>query len=121
MITVMLLVLAAANTVFLTWATVADARHASALARAFGATPGQVTGGLSAAQVVPAALGALLGVPAGLVVYREVTQTSFSAPSAAGLAAVLLGSVLAVVVCRAIPAGLGARRPVADVLSAETA
>ncbi|WP_030437678.1 FtsX-like permease family protein [Actinoplanes subtropicus] len=120
-ITVMLLVLAAANTVFLTWATVADARHASALARAFGATPDQVTGGLSAAQVVPAAPGALLGVPAGLIVYRAVTQTSFSAPSVAGLAAVLLGSVLAVVVCTAIPAGLGARRPVADVLSAESA
>lgn len=120
-ITVMLLVLAAANTVFLTWATVADARHASALARAFGATPGQVTGGLSAAQVVPAALGALLGLPAGLIVYREVTQTSFSGPSVAGLAAVVLGSVLAVVVCTAIPAALGARHPVADVLSAESA
>jgi ABC-type lipoprotein release transport system permease subunit len=120
-ITVMLLVLAAANTVFLTWATVADARHASALARAFGATPNQVTGGLSAAQVVPATLGALLGVPAGAVVYRLATQTPFAMPSPAGLAVVLLGSVLAVAVCTAIPAGLGARRPVAQVLSAEIA
>ncbi|WP_030441460.1 FtsX-like permease family protein [Actinoplanes subtropicus] len=121
MITVMLLVLAAANTVFLTWATVADARHASALARAFGATPSQVTGGLAAAQVVPAAVGALLGLPAGLIVYRLVTQTSLTMPSLAGLAAVLVGAILAVVVCTAIPAGVGARRPVADVLSADAA
>ncbi|MCU7723882.1 ABC transporter permease [Actinoplanes sp. KI2] len=120
-ITVMLLVLAAVNTVFLTWATVADARPASALARAFGATPSQVTGGLSAAQVVPAGLGALLGVPAGLAVYRLVTQTSITMPPPAGLAGVLIGSVLAVAICTAIPAGLGARRPVADVLSADTA
>jgi putative ABC transport system permease protein len=120
-IAVLVLVLAAANTVFLTWATVADARHASALARAFGATPGQVTAGLSAAHIVPAGLGGLLGVPAGLIVYRLVTQTSFPMPSAAGLAAVLAGSVLAVALCTAIPAGLGARRPVADVLSADAA
>ncbi|MFI5897503.1 ABC transporter permease [Actinoplanes sp. NPDC051513] len=121
MITVMLLVLAAVNTVFLTWATVADARHASALARAFGATPGQVTAGLSAAQAVPATLGALAGVPSGLLVYRAVTQTSFAVPSVAVLAAVLLGSVLAVVVCTAVPGRVGALRPVADVLSAESA
>ncbi|MFF5292755.1 FtsX-like permease family protein [Paractinoplanes globisporus] len=120
-ITVMLLVLAAVNIVFLTSATVADARHTSAVARAFGATPSQVAGGLSAAQVVPAGLGALVGAPAGLIVYRLVTRTSLTMPSPAGLAAVLVGVVLAVVVCTAIPAGIGARRPVADVLSADTA
>jgi len=120
-ITVMLLVLAVANTIFLTWATVADARHGSALARAFGATPSQVTGGLAAAQVAPAGLGALVGVPAGLVVYRLVTQTSLTMPSLAGLAAVLVGAVLAVVVFTAVPAGIGARRPVAEVLSADAA
>ena len=50
-ITVMLLVMAAVNTVFMAWATVTDARHASALARAFGATPGQVSAGLSAGDL----------------------------------------------------------------------
>jgi ABC-type lipoprotein release transport system permease subunit len=120
-ITVMLLVLAVANTVFLTWATVADARHTSAVARAFGATGGQVTGGLSAAQIVPAGIGALLGVPTGLLVYRLVTQTAFPVPSVAELVGVPIAAVLAVAICTAIPAALGARRPVADVLSAEAA
>jgi hypothetical protein len=58
-------------------------------------------------------------VPAGLVVYRTVTQTSLAMPSPAGLVAVLVGSVLAVAVCTAVPAGFGARRPVAEVLNAE--
>ena len=53
-ITVMLVALAALNAIFTTWATVLDARHSSALARALGATPQQVSAGLSAAQVLPA-------------------------------------------------------------------
>ncbi|MFI1994933.1 FtsX-like permease family protein [Actinoplanes sp. NPDC020271] len=117
-ITIMLLVLAAVNTVFLTWATVADARQAAALARAFGATPRQVTAGLSAAQLLPAVAGALLGLPAGLALYPLVTGTAFTIPSLAGLAAGPAGMVLAVAVCTAVPAGFGARRPIAEVLSA---
>ena len=37
--TVTLVALAAMNAIFVTWATVLDARHSSALARALGATP----------------------------------------------------------------------------------
>jgi uncharacterized membrane protein YraQ (UPF0718 family) len=43
------------------------------------------------------------------------------APPPGRLVAVLVGAVLAVAVCTAIPAAFGARRPVADVLSAESA
>ncbi|MCK2222064.1 FtsX-like permease family protein, partial (plasmid) [Actinomadura sp. ATCC 31491] len=58
--TVILLTLAAVNAVVITWATVLDNRHASALARALGATPREVTVALAATQVLPALLGAVM-------------------------------------------------------------
>ena len=65
-ITVVLVALAVLNVICTTWATELDASPASALARALGATPQQVSAGLSAAQVLPALPGALLGVPLGI-------------------------------------------------------
>src|SRR4030095_16853131 len=53
---VILLSLAAVNAIFITWATVLDNRHSSALARALGATPPEVSAALAAAQVLPALL-----------------------------------------------------------------
>jgi hypothetical protein len=53
-ITITLLTRAAVNTIFTTWATALDARRASALTRALGATPQQVSADLSTAQVLPA-------------------------------------------------------------------
>jgi hypothetical protein len=79
-ITVVMVILAAANAIFTTWATVLDARRFSAIARSLGATPQQTVAGLSAAQLLLAM---------------------------AGLAA--------------IPARIGARRPVAEILQSETA
>ena len=120
-ITVMLLVLAAINTVFMTWATATDARHTSALARAFGATPQQVSAGLSAAQLLPALLGAVVGLPAGLFLYRAATQEQLTVPPLWQLLTVSLGTLLAVAAFTAVPARLGARHPVADILSSEAA
>jgi ABC-type lipoprotein release transport system permease subunit len=71
-ITVVMAILAAANAIFTTWATVLDARQFSAVVRALGATPGQARAGLSAAQVLPALAGALLGIPAGTALYAAV-------------------------------------------------
>ncbi len=65
-LTVVLVALTVLNAIVSAWATVLDARHASALARALGATPQQVTAGVSAAQVLPALPGALLGIPLGI-------------------------------------------------------
>jgi len=62
-ITVMLVALAAVNAIVITWATTLDNRPSAALARALGATPHQVSAGLSAAQVLPALAGAVLGMP----------------------------------------------------------
>jgi putative ABC transport system permease protein len=121
-ITVMLVVMAAANTIFVTWATVLDARHSSALARAFGATPQQVSAGLSAAQLLPALPGAVVGMPVGIFVYRAMTQhQAVTIPPVWQLLAVLLGTVLAVIVLTAIPTRLAARRSVTEILQSETA
>jgi hypothetical protein len=54
--------LAALYAVFVTRATAIDAKHFSALARALGATPHEVSTGLSAAQAQPALAGAVLGI-----------------------------------------------------------
>jgi putative ABC transport system permease protein len=62
-IAITLVVLATVNAIFVSWATALDARHSSALTRTLGATPQRASGGLSAAQVLPALAGATLGIP----------------------------------------------------------
>ncbi len=68
-VSVMLVVLAAINAVFIAWTAALEARHPAALARALGATPAQITTGLSVALVLPALVGALLGIPGGILIY----------------------------------------------------
>jgi putative ABC transport system permease protein len=121
MITVMLVILAVVNTLFITWATVAGARRASALARAFGATPQQVSAGLSAAQLLPATAGAVIGVPVGFGMYKVVASVPLTVPPAWQLVAVVLGALLAVFVLTAVPSRIGARRPAAEILQSELA
>jgi putative ABC transport system permease protein len=121
-ITVTLVALAAVNTIFITWATALDARHSSALSRALGATPQQVGAGLSAAQVLPALTGALLGIPGGLELISAVDpDTTTTMPPLWQLLAVVPGTVLVVAALTAIPARINARRPVAEVLASELA
>jgi putative ABC transport system permease protein len=121
-ITVVLIVLAAINVIFITWATALDARRSSALARALGATPGQVAAGLSVAQVLPALPAAILGIPAGIELYASLPhgETQATLPLS-WLIAVVLGTLVVVAVLTAIPARIGARRPVAEILQSELA
>jgi predicted lysophospholipase L1 biosynthesis ABC-type transport system permease subunit len=121
LIAVMLVAQAAVNAVFITWATVLDARRTSALARALGATPGQVAAGLSAAQVLPALAGAIVGIPAGLGLFAAVSPDDAPTPSAWWLLATVAGTVVVVTALTAIPARTSARRPVAAVLRSELA
>lgn len=118
-ITVMLVALAAVNAIFVTWATALDARHASALARALGATPHEVGTGLSAAQVLPALVGAVLGIPGGLALFAALSTDEAANPPLWQLLAVVPATVLVVAALTAIPARLGARRPVAEILQSE--
>jgi putative ABC transport system permease protein len=122
---VILFCLAAVNAVVITWATALDNRHSSALARALGATPREVSTALAAAQVLPALLGAVLGVPGGFALFAAVVAITggdrdrATLPSPWQLLALVLATVLVVTALTAIPARLGGRRPVAETLQAE--
>jgi putative ABC transport system permease protein len=120
--TVALIALAAANALLITWVMVVDTRRSSAVARSLGATPGQVTAGLSGAQVLPALIGALLGIPGGFGLVNAIRHNGSSVittPPAWWLAATVIGAVAVVAVLTAVPARIGARRSVAGVLQAE--
>jgi putative ABC transport system permease protein len=121
LITITLVTLAAVNAIFITWATALDARRSSAVSRALGATPQQVSAGLSAAQVLPALAGAALGIPGGIALFAAVSDSDTIVPPLWQLLAVVPGTVLVIAVLTAIPARIGGRRPVADILQAERA
>jgi len=121
--TVILLSLAAVNAIVITWATVLDNRHASAVVRAFGATPQEVTIALATAQVLPALLGAVLGVfPGGYLLFAAIIAITdgdsdrATLPSLGQLLILVLATVLVVAALTAVPARLGGRRPVTETL-----
>ena len=115
--------LAAVNAILNTWATMLDARQNSALARALGATPQQVTAGLSASQILPALVGALLGIPGGIGLVAAVNKDGkhMMLPPLWWLVATVLGTVVTVAAITVVPAWLGTRRPAGEVLQAELA
>ena len=125
---VILLSLAAVNAIFITWATVLDNRHSSALARALGATPREVSAALAAAQVLPALVGATLGIfPGGFALFAAINAITgadsdrATLPSLWQLLAVVLATVIVVAALAAVPARLGGHRPVTETLQAELA
>ena len=119
--TAMLVALAAVNVVVITWAAALDNRHSLALARALGATPRQISAGLSVAQVLPALVGAALGIPGGLALWSALANGDGADPTSGQLLAVVAGTVIVVAGITSIPARFGARRPAAEVLQAERA
>jgi putative ABC transport system permease protein len=121
-LTVMLAALAAINAVFITRSTATDARQSSALARALGASPGQLAAALSVTQLIPALPGALLGIPLGLGLVAAVNQGGgIPVPPAWWLILMVVGLLAAMAALTAGPARAGARRSPADILRAETA
>jgi putative ABC transport system permease protein len=125
---VILLSLAAVNAIVITWATVLDNRHSSALARALGATPREVSAALAAAQVLPALAGAILGAfPGGFVLFHAINAITggdsvrATLPPLWQLLTLVAGTVLVVAALTAVPARLGGRFPVAEILQAERA
>jgi putative ABC transport system permease protein len=119
-ITILLVVLAALKAIFTTWATVIDARRASALMRALGARDTQVGSGLVVAQVLAALPGAIAGVPLGIGLFAAVVNNG-SVPPVSWLVAVVFGALIAMAALTVIPARMGSRQPVAEVLQAEAA
>jgi putative ABC transport system permease protein len=122
-ISVMLVVLAAVNAVFIAWTTAIEVRHPAAVARALGATPRQIATGLCVAQLLPALFGALLGIPGGITLYAAPRRGpgTTTLPSALSIAATVVLTLIVIAVLTVIATGIGARRPVADVLQAEAA
>jgi ABC-type lipoprotein release transport system permease subunit len=118
-ISAVLIVLAAINAVFIAWSTVLEARHASALARALGATPRQVTAGLAVAQTLPAFVGSMLGIPGGIGIYYAFIPRSgtMTMPSGFWVVFIVVATQVAVGLLTAIPTRIGARRPVAQALT----
>ncbi len=121
--TVILLCLAAVNAIVIAWATVLDNRHASALARALGASPQELTVALATAQVLPALLGAVLGIfPGGYLLFAAIMTITdgdsdlATLPGPGQLITLVLATVLAVAALTAAPAHLGGRRPVTETL-----
>ncbi|MGH2883451.1 MAG: FtsX-like permease family protein, partial [Solirubrobacteraceae bacterium] len=96
LLSAILVLLAAINAIFTTWATVIDAQRPTALAKALGATPRQITAGLASAQLGPALLAAVLGIPIGLALYQLAGGNLHEAsPPALWLAAVIPDAVIA--------------------------
>ncbi|HEX3488563.1 MAG TPA: FtsX-like permease family protein [Streptosporangiaceae bacterium] len=121
-VTVALVALAALNAVVTTWATVLDTRHSAALTRALGATQGQVSAGLSAAQLIAALPGVLLGIPAGLLLYKLANSSGeLVTPPAWWLASAAAAILAAVALLAVVSARAAARATVAVVLQTETA
>jgi ABC-type lipoprotein release transport system permease subunit len=120
LLSAILIVLAAVNAIFTTWATIIDAQKPTALARALGATPRQVSAGVTSAQLIPGLVAACVGIPAGLALYHLAGgHLNHASPPLLTLLAVIPGTLIAVAVVTAIPARIGARRAVAEVLRSD--
>lgn len=117
-ITVMLVILAVLNALFTTWAIVLDARRSSALMRALGARARQVTSGLVVAQVLSALPGAVVGIPAGLLLFLAAVHGG-TLPPPFWLVATVVGTLVTMAALTVVPVWLGTHQPVAEVLQTE--
>jgi putative ABC transport system permease protein len=118
-VTAALITLAAINTITITWTTAQEARPTMAIARTLGATPGQITAGLSVAQLLPTLPGALAGIPMGIILCLPFSASNATWPPAWLLLTAALAALPATAALTAIPARIAARASVARTLSAE--
>ena len=118
-VTAALIILAVINTITITWTTAQEARPTMAIARTLGATPGQITAGLSAAQLLPTLPGALAGIPMGIILCLPFSAANVTWPPVWLLFTAALAALPATAALTAIPARIAARRSVAQTLSAE--
>jgi len=117
----MLVTLAALNAILTTWATVLDAKRAAALMRALGARVRQVSRGLAVAQVLAALPGAILGVPLGIALISAASGGSSQVPSPLWLVMTVLGTLVLLAGLTNVPARIGSRQPIVEILQSEGA
>jgi putative ABC transport system permease protein len=101
-----------------TWTAVLDARHPLAVARALGATPGQAGAGLAVAQILPATVGVVAGIPFGIGLYTFFSGPDPDPAPRSWMLAAGVGVLATVAALTAVPAFGATRRPVADALDA---
>jgi putative ABC transport system permease protein len=118
-VTAALITLAVVNTITITWTTALEARPTMAIARTLGATPGQITAGLSTAQLLPTLPGAITGIPLGIILYLPFSVGDVAMPPTWWLLTAALAPLLATAALTAMPARIAAHRSVAQTLSAE--
>ncbi|MCO6009641.1 ABC transporter permease [Actinoallomurus purpureus] len=118
-VTAALIILAVINTITITWTTAQEARPTMAIARTLGATPGQITAGLSVAQLLPTLPGALAGIPMGITLCLIFSAGDVTWPPAWLLFTAALAALPATAALTAVPARIAARKSVAQTLSAE--
>ncbi|MGI5205458.1 FtsX-like permease family protein [Spirillospora sp. CA-108201] len=118
-VTAALIALAAVNTIAVTWTTAQEARHTMAVARALGATPGQITAGLSAAQLLPTLPGALAGIPLGLALCLPFSEANTTWPPAWSLLTAALAALPVTAALTAVPARAASHRPAARTLTTD--
>jgi putative ABC transport system permease protein len=115
-LTVLLAIMAAVNLVFVARATAVDSRVMLAVMRALGATPGESAGAMALAQLLPAALGLLLGGASGIALFHALSGSHVDGPSPAELAGLAVVTLLLVTALTAVPGRLEARRPIVATL-----
>lgn len=119
-LTAVLLAVAAINIGFVTWATLIQTRPTNALAQALGATPRQITAGLTATQVIAALIATLASLPTVFVVYAAVggnpTRANLPLPLFIAIIPITMAAVAALA---AIPARIAALAPIAPTLRAD--
>ncbi|MEU8110545.1 FtsX-like permease family protein [Nonomuraea muscovyensis] len=120
-VSALLIAMAVVNIIAFTWTTAMEAQPSLAVARALGATPGQVSAGLSIAQLLPCLPGAVIGVPLGIGVFSAFSPRNAVLAPVSWMLIAALATLLVTVALTALPAHLAARRPVVPVLSADTA
>ncbi|WP_019631889.1 FtsX-like permease family protein [Actinomadura atramentaria] len=117
-----MLLLAAVNAILTAWTTTLDTKRTSALARALGATPRQITGGLAAAHLIPATIAATAGIPLGLLINKAAHAAAGSSTTTQipllWLAAVLPAALAATTALTAVPLRKAATHPIAPTLTA---
>ena len=119
-ITIMLVALAVLNALFTTWATVLDARRASALMRALGARARQVSSGLVVAQVLSAFPGTIVGIPLGLGLFKAAVKSG-SLPPPLWLVATVVGTLAVMAALTVVPARIGSMQSIVEALQSEAA
>src|SRR5207253_4342860 len=112
-VTVLILTLALVNTIAITWMLAMEARVHMAVTQALGATPGQVSAGLSFTQLLPAAPGAVVGVYFGIALFGFFNTGQLVMPPSWRFLVAVLATLVGTAGLTAAPARIAARRPIA--------